>query len=870
MTELATKLCLACFRHFVLVCGVARDVCLPGIWLLLAMVSIAQQSVPAPPSSPELSRAVRTWEFLPVVGTRAGLFGNEAGRFEAWVYPLKIFRDFHLTFHVDDRALPAETLARTLTVRPDAASIVYVGDSFRVRETLCVPVNEAGAVILLDIETEQPLEVEASFTADFQLEWPAALGGTFEDWDERQHAFVFGEEAGKFSALFGSLTARDARVAYETNYSSTNENSFRLGATPKGKETKVLVFAASVTGFADATKTYQRLLSSYADSMRESADYYRAYLDKTVSLELPDAALQNAYDWARISTIQGLVNNPYLGAGLVAGYRTSGSSQRPGFAWFFGRDSLWTSFALNAEGDYSTTRTALDFISKYQRADGKVPHEISQSASLVSWFKDYPYPYVSADATPLFIIAMNDYASQSGDVGFVRDKWDNVWRAYQFLRSTYDSQGLVENAGVGHGWVEGGPLLPVKNEYYQAGLGVAALQSLSNLARLVGKEDVSKQLAAEFDRSQKVLDRAFWSVEINSYAFALKQDNQREDEVSVLATVPMWFGLQDAEHANQTITQLAAEDHQSDWGMRIISRQSKIYDGSGYHFGSVWPLFTGWASVGEYRYHREFPAYSNLRANALLGVDGSLGHFTEVLSGDYYQSFSTGSPHQIWSSAMVVSPILRGMFGLQIDAERRQIALSPHVPADWTSFAIRNVRVAGIGVDFRYRKTADSVVLETKRAGSGDCWVEFSPSFSLRTQVVKVELNGRAVPFKLQPNGNDQHVLVRFPIADGLSTLVIHVKNDFGLALTNELPPLGSTSHGLRILSEAWNASKTELSLQVSGLAGIRYELSVWNPGHITSVEGAVLSKPGKLEIQIPPGSDSYLQQKIVIHFARP
>ncbi len=45
----------------------------------------------------ELSRPVRSWEFLPVVGERAGLFGNEAGQFEAWVYPLKILRDFHLT-----------------------------------------------------------------------------------------------------------------------------------------------------------------------------------------------------------------------------------------------------------------------------------------------------------------------------------------------------------------------------------------------------------------------------------------------------------------------------------------------------------------------------------------------------------------------------------------------------------------------------------------------------------------------------------------------------------------------------------------------------------------------------------------------------
>jgi hypothetical protein len=72
----------------------------------------------------ELVRTVRTWEFLPVVGTRAGLFGSETGRFEAWVYPLKLFRDFHLTFHVGDRAIPAESLARTLTVRPESASIL--------------------------------------------------------------------------------------------------------------------------------------------------------------------------------------------------------------------------------------------------------------------------------------------------------------------------------------------------------------------------------------------------------------------------------------------------------------------------------------------------------------------------------------------------------------------------------------------------------------------------------------------------------------------------------------------------------------------------------------------------------------------------
>ena len=816
----------------------------------------------------ELTRTIRSWEFLPVVGTRSALFGNESGRLEAWVYPLKIFRDFHLTFHVGDRSLPADTLARTLTVRPESASILYVGDSFRVRETLCAPRDEPGAVLQFEIETEQPLEIEAVFTPDFQLEWPAALGGTYVNWDAKESAFVFGEETQKFSALVGSPGAADAHLAYETNYSSSQENSFRLGVTEKGKDVKQLVIAASVAGLVDATKTYRHLLESFQEALNKSADYYRAYLQNTVGLELPDAALQEAYDWARISTIQGLVNNPYLGSGLVAGYRTSGIGQRPGFAWFFGRDSLWTSFALNAEGDYASARTALDFISKYQRADGKVPHEISQSAGLVPWFKDYPYPYVSADATPLFIIAMNDYAIESGDLNFVREKWDNLWRAYQFLRSTYDSNGLAQNAGIGHGWVEGGPLLPVKSEYYQAGLGVAALRDLSNLCQLLAKNDTAKQLASEFEKSKSVLEQAFWSPEANSYSFALRPDGPRSDEVSVLATVPMWLGLADPKHADQTITRLAGEDHQTDWGMRIISRQSKVYDGSGYHFGAVWPLFTGWASIGEYRYHRAFPAYSNLRSNALLGVDGSLGHFTEVLSGDYYQSFATSSPHQIWSAAMVISPILRGMFGLQTDAGKHLINFDPHIPADWTWFAIRNVRLGNLSVDFEYREDGDAIVLETTRSGTGDCRVEFSPAFSLRTRVVSVTVNGRPLPFQMQANANDQHLNLSFPVVEGSNRLVIRVKDDFGVSYVNQLPHLGGASRELRVISEAWNDAKDELALTVSGLPDGRYNLNVWNPSQIASIEGGTLTREGTLELHLPKGTpDSYATAKVVIRF---
>jgi glycogen debranching enzyme len=843
-----------------------------ALLLVFALLSSGLISAQTSQSAPELSRTLRPWEFLGTVGTRAALFGKENGPFEAWVYPLKILRHFQLRFLVDGHAFPAEALARTVTVRPESNTIVYAGDTFSVRETMFVPVHEPAAVISLEIETTQPLEVEAEFERDFQLEWPGAMGGTIENWDSDLRAFSLGEEQNRYEALVGSPSASDVREEFSDNYSASAKDSFRLGVTNKGKETKLIVIAASLKDRAEAVATYRRVSDTYRDLLQDSHRYYENYLQQTVELGLPDKTLQQAYDWARISMIQALVQNPFLGTGLIAGYNASGDDQRPGFGWFFGRDALWTAFALDSTGDFATTRTALDFLSQYQRADGKIPHEISQSASLVPWFDKFPFAYAAADATPLFIIATSDYVAQSGDVAFAREKWDNLWRAYQFLRSTYDAQGLPQNFGVGHGWVEGGPLLPVNTELYQSALGVEALRALSRIAHLLGKEDVSQDLSQAFERQRSLLNQVFWSSEKNIYAFALDRNNARADVPSVLATVPMWLGLLDADKAALMINELATPEHQTDWGMRIISSQDPKYDPGGYHFGVVWPLFTGWASVGEYQYHRALPAYSNLMTNALLTFDDSLGHVTEVLSGNYYQELSTSTPDQTWSSAMVANPLLRGLLGLQSDATTRRIVFAPHIPADWKWFTVAHVKAGSVALDFDYRKTGDSISLRVHRAGSGDCVVEFSPALSLRADVLEARVNGRVVPFHVHTNSYDQHVTVDLPISGESSTLLIRIRNDFGLSQPVSLPSLGSRSGGLRILSEAWNSGHDSLTLEVAGTAGADYELSAWNAEQLVSVDGAEIAKReangATIRIQIPAStSDPYPRARIVLHF---
>ncbi len=438
-------------------------------------------------------------------------------------------------------------------------------------------------------------------------------------------------------------------------------------------------------GKKQANDLYRKLLSQYPQLQHEAREYYKHYLDSTVSLSLPDGDLQTAYDWSRISQVQGLVEEPFAGEGLIAGYDLSGFNHRPGFSWFFGRDSMWTALALDSVGDFQTTRTALEFLAKYQGEDGRIPHEVPQTVSLVPWFKLYPYGFASADATPLYIIGAADYVRASGDLAFARAQWDSLWHAYQWLRSTYGANGLAKNQGIGHGWIEGGPLLPVSAELYEVGVAIQAQQSLADLARLLQKpeaESLSQELPALKERMETLVlvsgqKHLRLCAQSRGQAHRSCQRAGHGADVVRLARPAAWPAV--PERTRWTATS-------ADWGMRIIPEDDPLYGPTGYHFGSVWPLFTGWASVAEYRYHRTLPAYANLRANAQLVFDGSPGRATEVLSGRYYTPLATSSSHQIWSSAMIVSPLLRGMMGLSVDALNSSVRFEPHAPCELDGF----------------------------------------------------------------------------------------------------------------------------------------------------------------------------------------
>src|SRR2546423_15496677 len=70
-----------------------------GCLLLYALPATGQTAS----RQPQLSHSLRHGEFVSAVGRRAALLGTDERGFEAWVYPLKIFRELHLRFHIDGR-----------------------------------------------------------------------------------------------------------------------------------------------------------------------------------------------------------------------------------------------------------------------------------------------------------------------------------------------------------------------------------------------------------------------------------------------------------------------------------------------------------------------------------------------------------------------------------------------------------------------------------------------------------------------------------------------------------------------------------------------------------------------------------------------
>jgi glycogen debranching enzyme len=808
-----------------------------------------------------------------------------------------------------------------IEVRPDRTTITYTHPTFTVRQIMFSPANgpsalstpgapslpsasaeervgpQTGPIVLFEFDCLHPTDFTFRFIPELKWMWPERNEGIpGPEWvSANPHDpsssgwFVLHTD---YPNLAGAITipgtTRGILAPYQER-PQVRPLELHLHIDPARDHGKLfpLLMAAGISPStatnAALADTLAQLNTNIAALYAANAEAWKNLLAHSTSITTPDPVLNEAFQWAvvsieqlKIPTIPGQ-SSPPTGGGtrayaseelasaapqvpetaLIAGYYTSADTARPGFGWFFGRDALYTLYAVNGYGDFALSRSELEFLIHRQRADGKIMHEYSQTAAAIDW-RAFPYMYAAADSTPLFLLATADYVRSSGDTAFLTTYRDAIEKAWAFETDPAhdtDHDGIYDNSQ-GTGWVESWPGGMPHQEIYLALLDQQASSAMAWIERELNDSAKSSDAIKRAELIAKTINAEYYDSQKSCYAFSHNLDGSQDRTTTVYPAMAWWDPTYNTiapkPAAAKTIPERSILDHpdpclrnfvasalNTDWGLRDVAHTEPIYDGLSYHQGSVWPLFTGWAALAEYRGNQPLAGYQLLMENAQLTRASDLGAVTELLSGDFYVPFGRSTSHQLWSSAMVITPTLRGLFGISIDAQSKTITVNPHIPASWDHAEVRDLHIGSDTVDLVFTQTHDALSVS----------IRSSTGVTLRSD-----------PSLVHSISNGNLVLARAPV-------------EIGPIFNASLP--GSRTQSFRVLDQQWSDHKLALTLEgpANSDAQLPLVLNAMNlnlhaeGARLPTASDAVPHTPGSLpalHVHFPPGT-GYQTQTVTL-----
>ncbi|MDZ7359998.1 MAG: GH116 family glycosyl hydrolase [candidate division KSB1 bacterium] len=808
-----------------------------------------------------LKGSVRPHAPISVAGQKSMIAGTENGIFEAWIFPYQICHGFQLFYQNKEAVIPIPLagLAQDIEVRPEATTITFSHPLFTVRETLLAPVDLPALIVLLEVDSYQDLTLIASFFPAMEPMWPAGLGGQYAFWDDKSQAYVISESRRLRNAFIGAPNARPLSVplAHELNQ-SPNQFAFDYKRNNGRTQTFPIIIAADFAQRDSARALYEKLLAGHAGQLEKTRRYYQRLREEFLSIETPEEKLNIAFEWTKVALTKGFINNPDLGAGMVAGFGPSGASQRPGFGWFFGGDCFINSFAMVGYGDFNTARESFRFLQKRQRHDGKMMHELTQAAALIDWFKDFPYGYIHGDTTPYYLVAFWNFLLGSGDLDFLRESWPSLKKAYTWSRSTdTDGDGLMENTKAGLGASELGSLREASGvDIFLASVGVQAWKAMSEMANWMGEKKLSEEASRWHQTGLAALEKKFWNNEKQIYNFSITRQGHPNPEVTAWGAFPMTFRQLDETKTQMMLARLASSEISTDWGCRMLSNKSSAYEPLAYNNGAVWPFLTGYNLWALFNYGCNTAGLQMLRNMAEWTFVDARGFMPEVVSGEYFRPLDTSVPHQLFSSFGYAVGVIRGLLGLEMRSPVSQLAGSPvlrfipHFPPNWNEVVIKNIRAGKSIFDLHYERNLGGITLTVTRAEGPTCTIEFAPQLEAGVDVKQTA----SLFLKTEKNAK----------------LQLSVFEGTWLELPREPLQIGQRSQQLRVISE--RLEEDRFVFVCEGAGGRSYDVIFHSPHEAASVTGGELVSSEKADIirlKFERAGGEYERREVLINFEK-
>jgi len=816
--------------------------------------------------------------FISVHGRRAAIFGYPQGSqsdyfadgLEMWVYPVQIFRSYHVTFRSEGTTtgIDGQTILRRIISSPEAVTRVYAGPDFIVREKLFVPLEEPGAIISYDVEGARSIDIEIRFIPVLDAMWPASIGGQETIWNAGASAYLLREPTHRFSATVGSpdIVAHDETPNIGQQASNLPGLAFTIRAGPGHKTARVIIAGSSAGENVSATA---KTLLDTDDALQKAAvKHYEDVLSHSLRIETPDAETNRALAWAEIALDQAWVCNPDLGCGLIAGYGPSRKARRPQYDWFFAGDGMVATQALLAAGEYERARQELEFVIKYQDSNsGMIWHELSQSAGLLDWHK-YPYMFGHVNLTFELLDTVGNYLARTGDREFVKEHWNSLQSAYDYCRTLIDANdGLPRIPSDKQGGWEQDPLT---DELTLSISWVKAAQAFADLASATGHQDLARPPVQASERALRSIYNRYWDKEQQVWIAGYTRSGQQLMGHGIGPIEVSGQRLISDAEIDAFLNRLSSADFQTDWGTRGSAASAASYDPNSYSRGSVWATSTAHTAREFWSEHRPATAWPIWNALVPWSSLDSLGHMHEVLAGNFYHEELESVPEQTWSSATFLDTAISGLLGLEIDGVASQLTFSPHVPANWEWLDVSGIRIGASTMSVKMTQSEDAIHLQLENAGA-PVKVIFDPEIPLGTKLGKARLGEQSLVVSFEQHQQDAHARVQFTLPHGESSLTIGYTG--GIRLISDPPQLriGDASKAIKITGV--KLTENRYTVVFEARPSLRQSFEFRSTWPVKSVQGGsktrVLSDLYRITVQpgISGQSEEYKHGEVVVTF---
>ena len=394
----------------------------------------------------------------------------------------------------------------------------------------------------------------------------------------------------------------------------------------------------------------------------------------------------------------------------VAGGRSLPAAGLPWFMTMFGRDSILTSLQalpFAPELAATTIRALGDWqgvgLDDFRDEDpGRILHEMRYGE--LTAFEERPHSpyYGSVDATPLYVVLLDEYERWTGDRGLVREREVEARAALAWIDDYADLQGTgyiwyqrrneetgLENQCWKDSWdsisfrdgrLPGFPRATCELQGYAYDAKVRG----ARLARLVWKDDaLAERLEREAADLKRRFNRDFWVEDGQYFALALDADGQQVDALTSNNGHLLWSGIADKTKAKAVARHLLGPRLFSGWGVRTLAEGEGRYNPIGYHVGTVWPFDNSFVAWGLRRYGFKAEAAA-VAAGILEAAEFFRGRLPEAFGGYersqtmYPVQYPTACSPQAWSTGAPLL-LLRTMLGLEPQGDH--LVVDPAVPS---------------------------------------------------------------------------------------------------------------------------------------------------------------------------------------------